>query len=254
MDTTENSVIFTDSNSKIKNALFSQTFIRYCRSQKNNKGFFMLANKLKEISIFYVRQRRELAEFIGFETRNKYSIETEGREAIAYAAEQQKGWLGFLFRQFLGHWRSFDILIFDNDRQIQFRAHHPFRFYFQRIEVRDASDQIIGIIEREFSILTKKFKLLDAQDRTLLTVASPIWKIWTFRFEKDGVEKALIQKKWGGVLKEVFTDGDTFKVHLSDPSLTITERSLILVSSIFIDLQYFEAKAGSSGRIGGWSE
>ena len=57
----------------------------------------------------YVRQQRELGELLGFETRNKYAISTPDRMEVAFAAEQQKGILGFLLRQFLGHWRTFEI-------------------------------------------------------------------------------------------------------------------------------------------------
>ena len=63
-----------------------------------------------------VRQRRELAELFGFETRNKYEIASESGGALAFAAEQQKGIAGFLFRQFLGHWRTFEIKFFSPDR------------------------------------------------------------------------------------------------------------------------------------------
>ena len=72
-----------------------------------------LGTALLQLSTLIVRQRAELAELLGFETRNKYSIEGEQGQALAFAAEQQKGTLGFLLRQFLGHWRSFEIQFFD---------------------------------------------------------------------------------------------------------------------------------------------
>lgn len=79
----------------------------------------------RETEIF-VRQKRELAELFGFETRNKYEITRRDKTLLAYAAEQSKGLMGLIGRQFLGHWRSFDLLIFNPQRQVIYRAHHPF--------------------------------------------------------------------------------------------------------------------------------
>ena len=109
-----------------------------------------------------VRQRRELAELFGFETRNKYEIASESGGALAFAAEQQKGIAGFLFRQFLGHWRTFQIKFFSPDRQVFLTAHHPFRWFFQRLEVFDGGGRLLGAIQRRFSILTKRFDVEDA--------------------------------------------------------------------------------------------
>ncbi len=69
--------------------------------------------ELKNYSKLIIRQRRELFELIGFETRNKYEICDADKNVIGFCAEQNKGILGFLFRQFLGHWRSFEIHFYD---------------------------------------------------------------------------------------------------------------------------------------------
>ncbi len=89
---------------------------------------------LQNCSQLIVRQRKELAELFGFETRNKYEILTEGGNLIGYCAEQQKGILGFLFRQFLGHWRSFDLHFCDADRKLFLTSKHPFRFFFKNLK------------------------------------------------------------------------------------------------------------------------
>jgi uncharacterized protein YxjI len=191
-----------------------------------------------------VRQRRELAELFGFETRNKYEIASESGGALAFAAEQQKGLAGFLFRQFLGHWRTFQIKFFSPDRQVFLTAHHPFRWFFQRLEVFDGGGRLLGAIQRRFSILSKRFDVEDASGRVIMQVASPFWRIWTFPFVVDGREVARVTKKWAGVLSEVFTDKDNFAVELLDPGLGDTERALVLAAAIYIDLQYFERKAG----------
>lgn len=187
-------------------------------------------------------QKRELAELFGIETRNKYSIELNGAP-FAFAAEQGKGGLAFLARMFMGHWRSFEIHFFDNARQLVLRAVHPFRFLFQRLEVSAADGRPLGAIQQRFSVFSKRFDVTDPAGRLLLQVSSPLWRPWTFAFERDGRELARVEKKWSGMLQEAFTDADRFRVAFQSPELSFDERALVLAAGIFIDLQYFEQKA-----------
>ncbi len=195
----------------------------------------------------YVKQSFELAEFFGFESRNKYRILNSLGQDIAFAAEQQKGFLGFFLRQFFGHWRSFDIHFFNSQRQEFMIAHHPFRWFFQRLEVREINGRSIGVIERYFSIFTKRFKIHDPEGRTLLEVSSPFWRIWTFPFLRNRHELARVSKKWTGIGVELFTDKDNFLIEYLHPGLTVDERALVLTASVFIDLMFFENKGRGGG-------
>jgi uncharacterized protein YxjI len=189
-----------------------------------------------------VKQSHELAEWIGFETRNKYRVLDEQERPVAYAAEQQKGILGFLLRQYLGHWRGFEIHFFTPERGKALVARQPFRFLFQRLEVSDAGGRPIGALQQRFSILKKRFDVQDPAGNVILKMSSPLLRIWTFPFLRAGKQVALIRKKWAGILAEALTDKDTFQVEY-DPALTEDERSLVLAASVFIDLRYFEHKA-----------
>lgn len=202
----------------------------------------MLAVLSRSVELMVV-QRRELAELFGIETRNKYSIEADG-VPVAFAAEQGKSVGALLLRMLFGHFRRFEIHFFDAARALTFRAIHPFRFIFQRIEVLDASDRPIGAIQQRFALLSKRFDVVDPGGRVLLRVASPLWKPWTFAFTRDGAELARVEKKWSGLLAESFTDGDRFRVVYASWELGLDERVLVLAASIFVDLMYFEAKAG----------
>jgi hypothetical protein len=190
-----------------------------------------------------VRQRHEMGELFGFETRNKYEIVGEGGAPIAFAAEQQKGVLGFLFRQALGHWRTFDIQFFTPDRAPFMTARHPFRLFFQRLEIYDQAGVLVGAIQQRFSILTKRFDVQDASGQVVMEVSSPIWRPWTFPFTARGTQVASVQKKWSGLLAEAVTDKDNFLVDFGDGPLGENERRLVLAAALFIDLQYFERKA-----------
>jgi Scramblase len=189
-----------------------------------------------------VVQKRELAEFFGYESRNKYVIEAGGAP-IAYAAEQGKGLLGHFARQFLGHMRTFEVHVFDMGRNLLFRAVHPFRFWLQRLDVIAADGRPLGAIQQRFALFSKSFEVLDAGGNVVLSVSSPMWKPWTFSFQRQGAEAARVEKKWAGFLKEAFTDADRFRVSFPEASLGADARLLVLAAALFIDLQYFENKA-----------
>lgn len=191
----------------------------------------------------FINQVREVAELFGFETRNKYQILDEQKRPLGYAAEQGKGLFGFLFRQYFGHWRKFDVHFFSPDRSIAFVAHHPFRWIFQRVEVRDATGRPMGAIQQRFSLFTKRFDVEDARGLTIMEVASPLLKFWTFTFMQRGRQVAQIQKKWSGLFNEFLTDKDVFMVEFTDPAMPPNDRALIVAASIFVDLIYFERKA-----------
>ena len=190
-----------------------------------------------------VKQRHEIAEFFGFESRNKYQVSDAQGQPILFAAEQSKGFFGFLMRYFLGHWRTFEVFFFNPQRHLVFQAKHPFRFYFKRFEIYDASGRFLGALQKRFSIFSKRFDVEDHRGMAIMEVSSPIWKIWTFPFKQNGKEVASIKKKWSGIFSEAFTDKDNFMVEFTEQNLRNEERQVIVAAAIFVDMMYFEKKA-----------
>lgn len=202
-----------------------------------------LTDELLKRSHVKLRQIHELAEWVGFETRNKYELTDAGGVVLGFAAEQQKGLWGFLLRQWLGHWRRFDIYVFNRDRERALTLRHPFRWFFQRLEVFDQQGAMIGALQQRFSVLHKSFDVEDGRGKVRYEVRSPIWRIWTFTFTKHGREVADVQKRWSGMISELFTDRDNFVLNMHGENLDGEDRLLILAAALFVDLQYFEAKA-----------
>lgn len=193
-----------------------------------------------------VNQRHEIAEFFGIESRNKYEIQSEDGEHLGFAAEQQKGFLGFLFRQFLGHWRTFDIHFFTDNKLPWMTAHHPFRWYFQCLKIHDPNKNHLGTIEQRFSFFSKRFDVIDEQNKIVLQVESGFFQWWKFEFMDKNRRAAEVNKKWSGFLTEVFTDKDKFLIEYKNPNLSESHRQLVLAAALFIDLQYFERKANNN--------
>ena len=128
-----------------------------------------------------------------------------------------------------------------------YKAVHPFRFFFERLELYDAQGRFIGAAQKRFAFLYKRFDIEGPGGQVLFQMASAPWKIWTFPFKRNGKEVAVLRKKWSGLLNEAFTDKDSFQIQYNDPSLLNDERLLVLASAIFVDLMFFEKKAGENG-------
>jgi uncharacterized protein YxjI len=212
-----------------------------------------MLNDLSNYPHLLIRQKRELVELLGVESKNCYEIlgvasptgienSEHSQQFLATAAEKGEGILNVIMRQFLRHWRTFSIEVKTKDGEVLV-CKHPFRFYFSRLEI-EQDGVPIGVVERKFSILSKKFTIFDGRGRELMDVKSPIWRIWTFPYTKNGREVARVQKKWTGALKEMFLDADTFHVEFLDSSLPPNERLTILFSALYIDLMFFEQNNG----------
>src|SRR4051812_35253254 len=145
----------------------------------NARETFLLEQIVSTAKELSVRQRKELAELVGFETRNKYEIQDGSGTAIGFAAEQGKGFSQAFGRHFLGHWREFEVHVFNNHRGLAMKLWHPFRWFFQRIEVSDANGTPLGAMEKRLTLLNIRFDIEDARQGILMEVHRPFWTPWT---------------------------------------------------------------------------
>jgi hypothetical protein len=195
--------------------------------------------KLEAVNDLVVRQRKELTEIItGFETKNTYSIEDVHGQQLYVAAEASGS---IVIRILLRSLRPFIIGIFSgtNDTML-LKITRSFRWYFHHVEVKDHQDQSLGVIERQFSMLNRKYLVSQGVGREDYYIESSILSPWTFYIKNsDGVEQGKITKKWGGLVKETISNADDFGVTWPakwDKSL----KSLVLGAVFLIDFIYFE--------------
>ena len=198
--------------------------------------------KLSSTSGLVIRQKKEWGEILsGFETKNKYEVMDAQGQSL-YAAFEVAG--SFIIRTLLRAMRPFEIHLFNLDQQLTMRLKRPFRFYFHRLEVIDAQGTLLGTIERQFSILRRKYIISDSDSQTLFELFGPILHPWTFNIRKDGDELGKITKKWSGLLKEAYTDADNFGVSYQ-PELDTKSKALLLGAVFLIDFVHFEGKNNS---------
>lgn len=210
-----------------------------------------LREALDTASELFVRQRKEWTEIlIDLETRNRYAVMDATGETLGAVAEVSTGVGAFLARVFLRSHRPLDVHVVEQDGSALLHLTRPFFWLFSTLDVHGADGAVLGRVERRFGVIYKKYDLLDEHGRCFARVAAPRWRLWTFPVRgEDGFSEAEISKKWGGGLREIFTDADTFRVGFGAGSWTRGQRTVVFAAAIAIDFDFFENNQGSGGLI-----
>ncbi len=195
-----------------------------------------------------VRQRVEHLEvFTGFETANRYTVSTPEGEQLLYAYEES-GWLG---RQFLKNHRPLTLHVIDNEGQTILSASRSFFWFLSHLHVHDSAGRPLGSLRRQLAFLKRRFVLEDPSGNPIAEVQGKLFRPNTFMVYADGGEVARVTKQWGGLMREAFSDADTFRVQL-DRGRNQDFSLLVLATAFAIDLDFFESGGGgSSFSLGG---
>jgi hypothetical protein len=204
------------------------------------------AASLAQAPRLVVRQKRSMMEvFTDFEARGRYAVFTEQGGFTAGFAEHGEGAGAFLARWLLKSSRPFTMGLYPSEHPSQplLVLRRPWRWFFAHLEVQEAATgRVVGRIEQRFSLLRKRLDVEGPDGRPLMRLTGPLLKPWTVIAEvgpeSSPREIGRIEKKWGGFLKEAFTDADTFLVTL--PPADPTQRQLLLAAAVLVDVLWFE--------------
>lgn len=191
----------------------------------------------------FVQQKKEWTEIIiDWETSNRYAVMDDNKNVLGMIAERAGGVGALLKRLILRSHRGFEVDVVNQDGSLVMRLERSFFFFFSDLYVSDAQGQSLGSIHRRFGILHKKYDLKDKTGRIFATIASPLWRLWTFPVSdtRRVVQDAKITKRWGGVLREMFTDADTYCIDFGQGVWEPDQREVIFAASISIDFDFFE--------------
>lgn len=115
-------------------------------------------------------------------------------------------------------------------------------FWMSEIIVLNENDQIIGFIKQKWSFLKPKFYIMDNTKSKIAEIKGD-WKAWNFYItQPDGSPIGTINKKWGGALKETFTDADKYNVSINEEYDENTDKTVIVATAITIDMVLKESK------------
>jgi uncharacterized protein YxjI len=190
-----------------------------------------------------VRQQQELTEvFSSLETRNRYAIELPNGHTVLYAAETGEGAGAFLSRNLLANKRPFHISLRDASGSSAMELRRPWTWFFSQLHVFAGDGTPLGRIEQRFAIFSKRFSVFDPAGAEIATLHGPMLRPWTFRVLAREQEVGQITKQWSGLLKEAFTNADTFGVQFG-PAMDPRLRMLALAATFLIDFLYFEKQS-----------
>ena len=184
---------------------------------------------------------------LGFESKNRFEINDEEGNRLGLAAEEAKGVGAWFLRNLFGRCRKASIHIYDGEGNRLGRGEKPFRWFFHRMDVFDG-DQKIGAIQRKWSLLHRKFAIENAVGEEVMDIYSPMFRIWTFKLLFQDKEVGRISKKWSGLLREAFSDADTFGVEC-DPNVPDEVRKILMVATFLIDFTCFENNSGGGSGL-----
>ncbi|MBM4062661.1 MAG: scramblase [Planctomycetes bacterium] len=190
-----------------------------------------------------IHQKKEWGEILlGFESKNRFELRDERGERLGYAAEEAHGVGQWFLRNLFGRCRKATIHVYDRAGQKLGRGEKPFRWFFHRMEVWDG-DVRLGAVQRKWSLLHRVFAVENAAGQEVMELKSPLFRIWTFTLRFQGAAAGVIRKKWGGLLKEMFTDADVFGLEV-EPHVPVEVRKLLLVATFLVDFTCFENNQG----------
>lgn len=185
------------------------------------------------------QQVEKLEAFTGFETRNRYAVKDDSGNQVLFAEEEAGEMAEALSRFFLKAARPFTIELETVHGEPVVRVQRPFRFYFHELEVWNAEGMLLGTVERQFSVLSRRYVVTDKINGKRYEVVGPLLRPWTFRILRDGRECGVIRKRWSGTAREIFTDADAFGVELP-PEADSQLKAVFLGAVFLIDFVHFE--------------
>ena len=194
--------------------------------------------KLTQHSELMIRQRVEKLEAVtGLETANRYTVMTAQGDELLHAQEES----GTFSRMLLKRHRPLTLRVTDSDKNEVLVASRRFFWFLSHLHVSDPSGRDIGTLRRRISFPARKLTIEGQGGLQIAEIRGPMLKPKTFTVYKQEREVARITKQWSGMMKEAFTDADTFKLELSDSGMDEEFALLMLASAFAIDLDFFES-------------
>lgn len=195
-----------------------------------------------------IHQTKEWGEILlGFESKNRFELRDEAGSRLGYAAEEASGIGQWFLRNLFGRCRRATVHVYDAAGARAGRGEKAFRWFFHRMEVFDG-EQRLGAVQRKWSWFHRVFAIENTAGEEVMELRSPFFHPWTFTLTFQGHEAGVIRKKWGGLLKEMFTDADVFGVEMG-AQIPVEVRKLLLVATFLVDFTCFENNQGGGSAL-----
>ena len=130
----------------------------------------------------------------------------------------------------------------ENDDRLLFYIRRGWYIFRAKVRVYDANDELIGWFRSKILTIAGAFQVYDKNDELFAQIKGG--RRWFFDYHlktPDGIEIGSVTKKFGGVLKELFTSSDAFLVTVAeDFEEQKSAKILLLAAALAIDIIFKE--------------
>lgn len=218
---------------------------------------------LTQLDQLIIKQQVELLEVLtGWEQRNKYRILNNVGQQTYFALEESSCFQ----RQCCGPGRGFNIRITDNLNREVIVVERPFKCCAgccwcgdteccsMLINIKDGTGQILGHVKQRTSGWKPHYMIYDSQMTEIGRIRGPCCICSCpccgdipFPITDPGETTQIgdVTKQWSGVLKEYFTDADTFSVTFP-VDMDVRMKAVFVGAAFLIDFMYFEHQQNNS--------
>lgn len=193
-------------------------------------GFF-------EANEFFIDEKVQFFKF-----HNEYKVYDPMGLPVGAVTQHVTGWHKFL-RLFLKKAMfPFELKVTDNNEKVLATIHRGWTFWMSKITIMDGEGNLTGFIRQKFRFLKPRFQIFDATETQIAEINGD-WKAWNFTItDQNGNQIGIINKKWGGVAKEFFTNADKYHVSIEPGYAEDRNKINIVVTAITIDMVLKESQ------------
>jgi uncharacterized protein YxjI len=136
----------------------------------------------------------------------------------------------------------FFLTVTDTNGKLLASIHRGWTFWLSNIIIKDGNGEISGYINQKFRFLKPRFRIFDTNQVQIAEINGD-WKAWAFTItDQNGIQIGWINKKWGGLSKEFFTNADKYHVTIAPQYAEDQNKMNIVVTAITIDMVLKESQ------------
>lgn len=170
------------------------------------------------------------------ELTNEYAIFDEGGAQLGTVRQVGQGKARKVLRALtsVDQFLTTKLEVVDTDGSVVLKLTRPAKFVKSKVIVQDGNGTEVGQIIQQ-NVIGKINFSLEAGGQTIGSINAENWRAWDFSIkERAGREVARVQKKWEGLVKNMFTTADNYVVSIPSP-LEEPLRSLVIAAALSID-------------------
>jgi uncharacterized protein YxjI len=176
----------------------------------------------------------EKVQFLKF--HNEYKVFDQTGTQLGAVTQKVPGWQKVLRLIVNKKIMPFELQITDNNDQVVASIHRGWTFWLSKILIKDGNGHDIGFIKQKFAILKPRFRIFDIGGAPIAEISGD-WRAWNFNItDASGQVIGAINKKWGGVAKEMFTSADKYHVSIAPEFAEDRNKMNIVATAITIDM------------------